>query len=141
MPGPSVEKGFSSPEKTSLKTFREHPAKLKEPGQGLGLGLSSLFSSLGRCGERPGASRSLRAAGSPTWKGDAVILKGPWGTFSGSSSLGSPWSPHSQLWINDVKRIHFSCISSSGSSEISRGPRGDVGHQGRGEGGRQITSP
>ena len=43
LPGPSVEKGFSSPEKTWLKTFREHPTKPKEPGQGLGLGLSSLF--------------------------------------------------------------------------------------------------
>ena len=74
-------------------------------------------------------------------KGMPVLLEGPRGTFLGNSSLGSPWSPHSQLWINDVKSIYFSYMSSSGSSGISRGPREEVSHQGTGEGGGQISSP
>ena len=78
----------------TLKTLREHPAKLKEPGQGLGSypgpGLSSLFSSLGRRGERPGASRSLRAPGTRTWKGDARATGGPTGHLFRQLFLGLP---------------------------------------------------
>lgn len=145
MPGPSMEKGFSSPEKTSLKTFREHPAKLKEPGQGLGSypgpGLSSLFPPWEGVGRGQGPAGVYGHQALARGKGMPVLLEGPRGTFLDNSSLGSPWSPHRQLWINDVKRIHFSCISSSGSSGISRGPREEAGHQGTGEGGGQITSP